>query len=110
MALKFVDGCDGYAATSDLVDKWQSAGAQWSYQATAGRFGGPAIQATTTGGSILLQRVGVVSISEGSPICYGFWFKGSALPSAASDFINHYDQTATICSKMRLTTAGALDR
>lgn len=105
MAVVFCDGCDSYSVTADIAKKWAIVGAGWSYQATAGRNGGGALQVTTA--TSLVSASGLFAATE---MCIGFWFKASATPSAAATFFTNIDAggSAPGFGLWSLTTAGLL--
>lgn len=79
MALVFCDGFDSYAATADMAKKWGTNNG-WVYNATAGRSGGGAMQAT----SVVTIFTPLTIISSTQQSVFGWWMKVSAIPAATT--------------------------
>jgi hypothetical protein len=88
MAFRFVDGCDGYAASGDIVKKWNSrTGTGLTYQSTAGKFGGGSIQgAASVAGTITSPNI-FGGISTGI-VCFGWWLKHTVNSTANSNWFS----------------------
>lgn len=109
MALRFTDGFDSYAATSDLTKKWGSVGSDWAWSATGGRGGGGGLVGSTTGGSVIRTRpVFALTISGTDVMMIAFWFKASAVPAAAAEFLRFLDSVSATRGSIRVNTSGQL--
>lgn len=79
MALIFLDGFDSYGASIDLTTKWAALGPVFTYDATAGKYGGKAFKWTSQGGGdtagLSIPNVGVLN---GNEVYMGFWFKAAS--------------------------------
>ncbi len=100
MTLRFTDGFDSYSATADLLKKYVSnAGATWN--ATAGRNGGGAIQFTTNS---ILQTFPITL--GGSIANLGFWFKATAKPGAGTIVFKAFSSSNTLLGSLDILATG----
>lgn len=103
MALLFCDGFDSYSSTADLLKKWGGNNG-WTYNATAGRNGGGAVQVTS---AVILSTPFAITPAL-SEQAYGFWLKVSALPGAAATILYPLNSGAGAGAQLRLQTTGFL--
>ena len=84
MAIAFRDGMDSYITTADVTagGKWVNITSGWSFNATAGRNGGGALQ--FTGAQTVATKAGILAATE---MCCAFWLKVSAIPAATTGII-----------------------
>lgn len=88
--LLFADGFTQYGVTADLAKKWASnTGTGVTLGATAGYWGGPALQIGNVAGSILLAPPFNSSLAgyAGGTFNVAFWFKSTGLPSVSTAFL-----------------------
>lgn len=108
MTLLFSDGFDSYAATADVLAKWFTFASPWEWSSTAGRSGGGAIQAATTGNAVARPPVQEVTANNGIAVGMGFWLKISAAPGSASILARSIDPNANMGGTLRVNTSGML--
>lgn len=102
MALIFVDGCDSYAAYTDVIQKWEwTASTTYGQIATTGgRFGGPAIQtrvsANTYVGGKSFPLTG--SASSTDEFFFGVSMLLSAAPTSTSVAFAFHNSTPSLAS------------
>jgi hypothetical protein len=108
MALAFVDGCDSYAGSTDLLKKYASASSPWTWSASGGRGGGGGIVAATTGAISLTTRNGIFA-SSSARMLGGFWFKASTMPASAATLLQGLGSGGNVCSALQLNTSGAIN-
>ena len=101
------DGCDSYSVSGDLVKKWPRVQAPWGFASGAGKFGGGALTAATTGGGQLARVAGSLSNVTNT---HCFWAKFSAKPSANANFEGMMDSSygLTLNAPLRLNTDGTV--
>ena len=107
MAYSFTEGFDGYLSTADLLGRHREVGSDWSFQATAGRTGGPAIRSSGAAGStnfLLEARTGMVALAGG----IGFWFKVSAVPGTFTTLISIEATLGAFSFLAGINTLGAI--
>lgn len=109
MAMILTEGFDSYASSASLSNRYSVNQSPWTWQATAGRVGGGAIQAVgdASSGSLLrtLTQEGV-GISTG--IALGFWFKMSAAPATELKFLQLLDTSLAERFALAFTTGGLI--
>lgn len=102
MTLRFTDGFDSYAATADLLKKWQvNGGATWS--SSVGRNGGGGLQFTVAQGLISYPVAYGGTISN-----FAWWYKATAKPGATSDILVGLTANTTGTGRFSITTGGFL--
>lgn len=77
---RFSDGCDSYAATSDLSKKWTTVPVGWTYQAIGGIAGG-AISSTVAAGTTLWKVYRSSALAD-TRTNVSFWVKIASAPAA----------------------------
>ncbi len=114
MGLLFMDGCDNYAANSDILDRWSTVGAtgspNWTYQAGAGVSGGGALQCEQDDID-LVKRIRPAGTSGEATIRAAFWFKSSTPPPAIDDLFQIWVQDSDLGTsnlKCSINTSGLL--
>jgi len=107
MAVNSSDGFDSYAATADLLKRYSQAAAPWTWNATAGRTGGPAIVATSAASTGVLRTRSGGSVSS-TAMCVAFWFKCSAAPASNVPFWQSLNAGGGETSGLYLLTTGVL--
>src|SRR5215471_14133509 len=108
MGLKFSDGFDQYGLTTDLSNLWSTVGSPWTWNATAGRNGGGAMQAATTGAGQLATPIATIAVASPNPIGVAFWLKVSAAPAAQGLLLDFRDNGVNSCGSIHVNTSGQL--
>ncbi len=91
MTMIYTDGFDSYDSTAALLNRHSIAEAAWTWQATAGRVGGPAIQASSASVQRLRSQVlpfaTATGTTAGTTVSFAFWLKVSTPPATTLAFL-----------------------
>ena len=102
------DGFDSYASGSDLIKKWAVVQSPWTWNATAGKFGGGALVAGTGAAGQIRKALGFPA--SATNYARGFWIKFSGAPSTAQIFATWFDTGPNATGGLRLETTGAISQ
>jgi len=106
---RFCDGFDSYAATGDLIKKWDAVGTNWTWQSTAGINGGGSIQNTGASGNNITKLYRPVHNITSTITTYAsFWIKFTAAPAANAPFFYVSNQFGSANIGFGVTTSGVI--
>src|SRR5882672_6092811 len=105
MVFVWTDGFDSYAATSDLADRYQSIGANWTFNATGGRQGGGCLECN---GATTISTPAGLGSGNSANMRYAFWLKISAAPAASFSLIGVRNSTNVSGQVLKVAADGTL--